>query len=338
MNKKPIQKSSQSKLYLQLKKSASNAEDRRRKSLLPWHRKTRCKSRDRTEPPILELQKSKSSSTIKSFGNSLRLPNSGSSDIHSSRSSLSSFDANFQEEHHRKVSISNGACTLCKVILSDGATTVVQTNATETVRELVERLLEKRGLNYSFYDVYMRDTNQLVNLQESSAILARYSVYVEQIVAFKLVLPNSKHISVKCKPKKLLSEVLNPILQKYNYRMDDVVKIVIKDSQKELKSSVPVTIVDGQRLQVHMTKMLPVLHSSGGGQQQQQQHTLDEITNKVFNELLQEKVDSNGNCQQVEGVGADVDNQSMKVGKGDFDFFLNVFWRFGRREVFWNYC
>lgn len=210
------------------------------------------------------------------------------------------------------------------MILSDGATTVVQTNATETVRELVERLLEKRGLNYSFYDVYMRDTNQLVNLQESSAILARYTVYVEQIVAFKLVLPNSKHISVKCKPKKLLSEVLNPILQKYNYRMDDVLKIVIKDSQKELKSSVPVTIVDGQRLQVHMTKMLPVLQSSGGGQQQQQ-HTLDEITNKVFNELLQEKVDSNGNCQQVEGIVADVDNQSMKVGKGDFDFFLNVF-------------
>lgn len=208
------------------------------------------------------------------------------------------------------------------MILSDGATTVVQTNATETVRELVERLLEKRGLNYSFYDVYMRDTNQLVNLQESSAILARYTVYVEQIVAFKLVLPNSKHISVKCKPKKLLSEVLNPILQKYNYRMEDVVKIVIKDSQKELKSSVPVTNVDGQRLQVHMTKMLPVavLQSSGG----QQQHTLDEITNKVFNELLQEKVDSNGNCQQVEGVGVEVDNQSMKVGKGDFVFFFIV--------------
>lgn len=33
--------------YFQLKKSLSNAEDRRRKSLLPWHRKLRSKSRDR---------------------------------------------------------------------------------------------------------------------------------------------------------------------------------------------------------------------------------------------------------------------------------------------------
>lgn len=207
------------------------------------------------------------------------------------------------------------------MILSDGATTVVQTNATETVRELVERLLEKRGLNYSFYDVYMRDSNQLVNLQESSATLAKNTVFVEQIVAFKLVLPNSKHISVKCKPKKLLSEVLIPILQKYNYRMDDVVKIVIKDSQRELKSSVPVTNVDGQRLQILMTKMLPLLPVI------QSQSTLDEITNKVFNELLQEKVDSNGNSQQADsrvGAGADVDNQSMKVGKGNSATFFHL--------------
>lgn len=305
-----------------MKKSASNAEDRRRKSLLPWHRKTRCKSRDRTEPPIIELQKSKSSTAIKStFGNTLKLPNSGSSDIHSSRSSLSSFDTNFQEEHQRKISISNGACTLCKVILSDGATTVVQTNATETVRQLVERLLEKRGLNYSFYDVYIRDTNQLVNLQESSAILAKNTVYVEQIVAFKLVLPNSKHISVKCKPKKVLSEVLTPILHKYHYRMEDVVKIVIKDSQKELELSVPVTNVDGHRLQVHMTKMLQSNGVGAGGVPQQPQHTLDEITNKVFNELLKEKVDNNGNSHQGMDQGlagtTEVDNQSMKVGEGD---------------------
>lgn len=32
-----------------LKKSVSNAEDRRRKSLLPWHRKNRSKSKDRGE-------------------------------------------------------------------------------------------------------------------------------------------------------------------------------------------------------------------------------------------------------------------------------------------------
>lgn len=61
-----------------LKKSLSNAEDRRRKSLLPWHRKTRCKSKDRDDVSLAEQKPS--SNTLKA--------NSGS-DIHSSRSSLS---------------------------------------------------------------------------------------------------------------------------------------------------------------------------------------------------------------------------------------------------------
>lgn len=67
-----------------LKKSLSNAEDRRRKSLLPWHRKTRCKSKDRNEELLAAADaigtKPLSANTLKT--------NSGS-DIHSSRSSLS---------------------------------------------------------------------------------------------------------------------------------------------------------------------------------------------------------------------------------------------------------
>lgn len=72
-----------------LKKSLSNAEDRRRKSLLPWHRKTssnqRSKSRERNE-------------TQKSWDGVLTVPNKEenrrllSSDIHSSHSSLTSLD------------------------------------------------------------------------------------------------------------------------------------------------------------------------------------------------------------------------------------------------------
>lgn len=69
-----------------LKKSLSNAEDRRRKSLLPWHRKARCKSKDRDDSKLKESNgKSNGSSS-----NTLKLPsNNSTSDIHSSRSSLS---------------------------------------------------------------------------------------------------------------------------------------------------------------------------------------------------------------------------------------------------------
>lgn len=47
-------------------------------------------------------------------------------------------------------------------------------------------------------------------------------VLIEQRVVFKLDLPNKKIISVKSKPCKIMSEVLKPILQKYNYQLEMV--------------------------------------------------------------------------------------------------------------------
>lgn len=71
-----------SPLSSKLKKSLSNAEDRRRKSLLPWHRKVRCKSKDRGDELRKEAQ------TIGGGTGALKVTHSGS-DLHSSRSSLS---------------------------------------------------------------------------------------------------------------------------------------------------------------------------------------------------------------------------------------------------------
>lgn len=75
-----------------LKKSLSNAEDRRRKSLLPWHRKTRCKSKDRGDA---DTKKESGKSSLSngagtgSSSNTLKvLSTNSTSDIHSSRSSL----------------------------------------------------------------------------------------------------------------------------------------------------------------------------------------------------------------------------------------------------------
>lgn len=45
---------------------------------------------------------------------------------------------------------------LCRVILNNSSsTTVVQIRPTETVRQLANRLLDKRGLNYSAYEVHL---------------------------------------------------------------------------------------------------------------------------------------------------------------------------------------
>lgn len=210
-----------------LKKSLSNAEDRRRKSLLPWHRKTRCKSKDRHE----EFLPSNSCNSLKKSFTMLASHTSHThqshNDIHSSRSSLSSFDAVISS---RNGTISPNASgddspprsSLCRVILTDGATTIAQTRHHENIRDLVDRLLEKRGIFYNAYDGFVSGTNKAIDLSMASTTLAGKEVLIEQRVVFKLDLPNKKIISVKSKPCKLLSEVLKPILQKYNYQLDSV--------------------------------------------------------------------------------------------------------------------
>lgn len=47
----------------------------------------------------------------------------------------------------------NALCRVCRVILSNGSTTVVQIQASETIYQMVSRLLAKRGLQYSAFEV-----------------------------------------------------------------------------------------------------------------------------------------------------------------------------------------
>lgn len=43
---------------------------------------------------------------------------------------------------------------LCKVLLSNQSTTVVQIKESETIQDLVSRVLEKRGITYNCFEVY----------------------------------------------------------------------------------------------------------------------------------------------------------------------------------------
>ncbi|XP_037036459.1 regulator of G-protein signaling loco isoform X2 [Bradysia coprophila] len=314
-----------SPLSTKLKKSLSNAEDRRRKSLLPWHRKVRCKSKDRGDELRKEAQVIGGSGTLK-------VTHSGS-DLHSSRSSLSSFDAAISCRTNNQNDCDESKSSLCRVILTDGATTIVQTKPSENIRELVERLLEKRGITYHAYEGFLAGNSKPLDLEGPSVSLAGKEMLIEQRVVFKLDLPNRKVISVKSKPCKALGEVLRPILHKYHYRLD-LVQVASKEYPESIDMALPVTVCDGQRLQItckpgdypvdiqpittsqspkvhkkahqiansstnhanapthHSTSTFHDPHTHKSFKPNLQQCHLDEITNKVFNELLQEKVDA----------------------------------------------
>lgn len=222
--------SSSTSTSTKLKKSLSNAEDRRRKSLLPWHRKTRCKSKDRNEEnqqneSHKHSHETGSHATAAAAAAAASHMNQSQNDIHSSRSSLSSFDAVISSRANGTMSPDEDSpprSSLCRIILSDGATTIVQTRYHESIRTLVDRLLEKRGIFYEAYEGFVAGTNKPIDLNVASTSVAGKEVLIEQRVVFKLDLPNKKIISVKSKPSKLLSEVLRPILQKYNYQLESV--------------------------------------------------------------------------------------------------------------------
>ncbi|KAJ8978977.1 hypothetical protein NQ317_001450 [Molorchus minor] len=233
-----------------LKKSLSNAEDRRRKSLLPWHRKIRSKSKDRGEVEFVQKRNDIMSNSM-TIGDQIR-KNSGS-DTHSSHSSLTSLDlATTGQELAKSKSANeedfsaNSRSALCRVFLSNGSTSVVQINESETIQQLVNRLLAKRGLRYSSFEVFIGKHPKPTDISEPSAKLAGCEVTVEQRVVFKLDLPNRKTISVKSKYTKIIIDVLRPILYKYQYNLDQV---VVTDGGEPINLHLPVTSIDGEASQ-----------------------------------------------------------------------------------------
>ena len=78
-----------------------------------------------------------------------------------------------------------GNCALARVILPDKATTVVQTKVGETIRCMVARLLDKRALRYTSFDVFVTHSEKPLDLGEESASLGCTEVRVEPRVLFR---------------------------------------------------------------------------------------------------------------------------------------------------------
>ena len=91
-----------------------------------------------------------------------------------------------------------GGCTLTRVIFPDKATTVVNTTTGESIRALISRLLEKRNLRLTSFDVFITKSEaKPLDLSEDCAILHCTEVKIETRVLFRLELPSHKSIGVK---------------------------------------------------------------------------------------------------------------------------------------------
>ena len=94
--------------------------------------------------------------------------------------------------------VSGQGCTLTRVIFPDMATSVVSTNTGESIRALISRLLDKRNLKLTSFDVlFTSKDSKPLDLSEDCAILHCTEVKVEARILFRLELPSHKSIGVK---------------------------------------------------------------------------------------------------------------------------------------------
>lgn len=190
----------------------SHRSSRRRRSLLPWSR-SRCKSRDRVD-------RAASTENVSSCSGS--------------HTSLASWDLALPT-------------SLCRVILPDGSSAVLNIQPEENVHHLIGKLLEKRSMPYNSFQVILTATDkvgeegsnnctsfcaylhyvpvvglQVVDLEESASALAGKEVKIEWRIEFRLDLPDRKSLTVKSKPSHTLGAVLGPVLMKHGYNMQMV--------------------------------------------------------------------------------------------------------------------
>ena len=317
--------------------SSGSSESGRRRSLLPsWHNlkvggdgsRSKSKDRDHSESRgkagfAAAVFKKTASSAIGrgSSTNNVPSPDEKSKNLDSGDpSSVSNTDqldttGESKTSTHSQEDEKDGG-SLARVILPDKATTVVQTKPGETIRSLVARLLDKRGLRFTSFDVFPTNgmpsadsgisAERPLDLSEDSVVLGCSEVRVEPRVLFRLELPSKKSIGVKAKPAKVVRDVLGPILAQYGWSLDSM--LVTRDNAP-VKSDIPhhmtvnmddtVASIDNSRLLVQFKT-----RASVGAIEE----INTEINSKVLEDLLRRKSHSTSRLTSNHATGSGVDD------------------------------
>ncbi|CAG0891052.1 unnamed protein product [Darwinula stevensoni] len=273
----------------------------RRRSLLAWGRRARAKSRDRGRgsenhgPRASSLKRfrgrDRSRETNSSTASSTAANEAGSQ---SSKTSLTASDLGILSKNFStsKESLQSdrgeNSRLLCRVILPDQSTTVVSVVPGETVRSLVHRLLERRGLKYSAVDVFTLNSSMALDQLLDCASLACQDIRVEARVLIQVDLPSGgKSMSLKAAPGRRLAEVLRPVLANLGLKVDQLVAYKLGDKEP-LSMKTLATNLDSQRVILKQKDGATGL-GKAQGTQRPPGVMLDEITNKVFLDLMRSK-------------------------------------------------
>ncbi|CAG0916106.1 unnamed protein product [Notodromas monacha] len=196
---------------------------------------------------------------------------------------------------------------LCRMILPDQSTTVVPLMPGETIHALVFRLLGKKGLSYSATDVYTINSGVPIDQSKDSLVLSCHEVRVERRVLINFVLPWDKSVPVKAGPGRKLCEVLRPVLNSHNQELQRWQQQHGKTSSRYAYPALKVdhftahrgsdeTSLSMKTLATNLDNETVVLKFKEGpsnntltGKGLLGAKKLDEITNRVFLDLMRSK-------------------------------------------------
>ena len=142
-------------------------------------------------------------------------------------------------------------CTLTRVILPNGSTSVVTTTSGESIRSLVSRLLEKRGLRLTSFEVFTSCGEKQFDLSEDCDVLGCTEVRVEQRVSFKLAIPGHRSLAVKTRVYKRIGEVLAPLLRQYSLELTGCV--LLTEDGDTIDVNADVVTIDNRKVLVRLT-------------------------------------------------------------------------------------
>jgi len=139
---------------------------------------------------------------------------------------------------------------LVKVLLPDLSSAVIAARPGQSVQQLLNKLLERRGLRFNAFELYDQNTSNAVELERDASILAGLEIRLEPRVVFHLLLASSgKSLMIRGQPRRQLGEVLKPILIKYGLKMDH--SVIVKSATGDVvQPKTLLTTLDGLHLKV----------------------------------------------------------------------------------------
>ncbi|XP_054152435.1 regulator of G-protein signaling loco-like [Oppia nitens] len=156
-----------------------------------------------------------------------------------------------RNNHNLVAQFSSPALRSLTVMFSDGPKERVKITKSQTLKNLLEILLEKKFLYYTAFEAFPVNSDIALDLNCDVLHMTFNEIRVEQRITFDVKLPNGLVINVKSKPSTICAKVLNPILMEFNPRYDsDYFSIQFCDTNELLAPDVPIFCADNRKLYV----------------------------------------------------------------------------------------